>query len=313
MNIQQLKCAVEVWKCGSISKAAERLYMNQPNLSRLIKALESEFHITLFSRTTSGVDPTLEGLRFLREAESIVERTESFEQAFKSNPSDQFTFRIAVPRVSYIASAFSASLAPYSQKGCMRVTYREAGNHEIIQCVSTRDYDIGIIRFPIDFEAIYKRDLSERQLKYQEIMKFRFVVIMSRKHPLAARRVLRFQDLSPYTILIHGDNYSVRFSDRETDQLYKTHIIKNEITIFDRGIQFDLLRDLPGTFMLVSPVPQEVLDANGLVQIRLAENEVGLFEDLLIMQRNRHFTEFEQEFLNQLTEAEQELTGMSAH
>ena len=37
MNILHLKYAVEVAKAGSLSKAAEALYMNQPNLSRAIK------------------------------------------------------------------------------------------------------------------------------------------------------------------------------------------------------------------------------------------------------------------------------------
>jgi DNA-binding transcriptional LysR family regulator len=45
MNLQQIKYAIEVYKCGSISKAAEKLYMNQPNLSRIIMNLENEYGI----------------------------------------------------------------------------------------------------------------------------------------------------------------------------------------------------------------------------------------------------------------------------
>ena len=80
MTIQQLKCAVEVWKCGSINKAAERLYMNQPNISRLIKNLESEFGLTLFSRTSSGMVATRDGELFLMQAEKLVKNTDTFEQ-----------------------------------------------------------------------------------------------------------------------------------------------------------------------------------------------------------------------------------------
>jgi len=307
LNIQQLKCAIEVWKCGSISKAADRLYMNQPNLSRMLKALEDEFHIILFSRTASGVEVTQEGELFLKEAEKLVESTEAFEKSFKSLPSDQFSFQIAVPRVSYLASAFSSALLPYTQSGTIHVTYRETNNNDIIHCVSSLGFDMGIIRFPIDFETAYKKDLAERQLKFQEVLTFRFAVILSKTHPLAKKQSLRFSDLSPYTILVHGDNYSVRFSNKETDQLYKTHIIKNEITIFDRGIQFDFLRSIPGSFMLVSPMPKSILDANGLVQIRLEETEVGLFEDLLITRRNHHYTDFEQNFVRCLRETERDI------
>ena len=40
MNILHLKYAVEIAKTGSLNKAAENLYMGQPNLSRAIKELE---------------------------------------------------------------------------------------------------------------------------------------------------------------------------------------------------------------------------------------------------------------------------------
>ena len=42
MNLTHLKYAIEVEKTGSITKAAENLYMGQPNLSRVIKELEDE-------------------------------------------------------------------------------------------------------------------------------------------------------------------------------------------------------------------------------------------------------------------------------
>lgn len=40
MNIQQLRCIVEIARVGSITKAAENLYMNQPNLSRTVIEFE---------------------------------------------------------------------------------------------------------------------------------------------------------------------------------------------------------------------------------------------------------------------------------
>ena len=46
MNIQQLRCIVEIARVGSITKAAENLYMNQPNLSRTVIEFEKEYGIT---------------------------------------------------------------------------------------------------------------------------------------------------------------------------------------------------------------------------------------------------------------------------
>ena len=51
MNLLHLKYAVEVAKTSSITKAAENLYMGQPNLSRGIKELEESLGVVLCKRT----------------------------------------------------------------------------------------------------------------------------------------------------------------------------------------------------------------------------------------------------------------------
>ena len=61
MNLLHLKYAVEVAKTRSINKAAENLYMNQPNLSRAIKELEESLGVMLFKRTSRGIQITPEG------------------------------------------------------------------------------------------------------------------------------------------------------------------------------------------------------------------------------------------------------------
>ena len=310
MNIQQLRCAIEVWRCGSISKAAERLYMNQPNLSRVIKSLEEEFNLTIFSRTASGVEITHEGESFLTEAERIVDQSDEFESAFKSGCGDRLAFRIAVPRVTYIAQAFADAVALCGTENSMDIGYRETNNQSIINCVASLGYDMGIIRFPVEFESAYKKQLAEKRLKYQELLTFRHVAVMSRSHPLANRKRLRLTELANYTALIHGDNHSVEFSDHSTDQLYKTQLYKKTITIYERGSQFDFLRSIPGTFMLVSPLPESELTANSLVQIDLEKRDIGMFEDVIITRHNRRATEFEQTFMNCLLETEHKVMGL---
>lgn len=55
MNIQYLKYAVEVARIGSISRAAEELYIAQPNLSRAIKELEKTLELR-FRQKLKGYD-----------------------------------------------------------------------------------------------------------------------------------------------------------------------------------------------------------------------------------------------------------------
>lgn len=42
MNLQHLEYLIEIENCGSISKAARRLFVTQPYLSRILKEVESE-------------------------------------------------------------------------------------------------------------------------------------------------------------------------------------------------------------------------------------------------------------------------------
>ncbi len=70
VNILHMRYAVEVARAGSISRASETLYMNQPNLSRAIRDLEGTLGITLFERTARGMVPTSEGEVFLERAQN---------------------------------------------------------------------------------------------------------------------------------------------------------------------------------------------------------------------------------------------------
>lgn len=65
MNLLHLKYAIEIEKTQSINKAAENLYMGQPNLSRAIKELERSMGVKIFQRTSKGMIPTPEGIEFL--------------------------------------------------------------------------------------------------------------------------------------------------------------------------------------------------------------------------------------------------------
>ena len=79
MNILHLKYAVEIAKTGSLNKAAENLYMGQPNLSRAIRELETSLGITIFERTSRGMIVTADGEEFLQYARRILAQIDEME------------------------------------------------------------------------------------------------------------------------------------------------------------------------------------------------------------------------------------------
>ena len=87
MNIKYLKYAVEIAKSGSINKAAEQLYIAQPNLTRAIKELEKELSIIIFDRNAKGMTLTPDGEKLIQYGKRILKEIDDVEDLFKDGES----------------------------------------------------------------------------------------------------------------------------------------------------------------------------------------------------------------------------------
>ncbi|MEU9750461.1 LysR family transcriptional regulator [Streptomyces niveus] len=72
MSLRQYEYALAVAEAGSVTAAAELLRVAQPSMSQQIRGLERELGVQLFTRTPTGLVPTVVGRAFLREAEVAV-------------------------------------------------------------------------------------------------------------------------------------------------------------------------------------------------------------------------------------------------
>ena len=61
VNLDLYKVFYTVAKCGSLTKAAEELYISQPAVSRSIKQLETQLGVSLFTRTHRGMQLSAKG------------------------------------------------------------------------------------------------------------------------------------------------------------------------------------------------------------------------------------------------------------
>ena len=107
MNLMYMKYAVEIAACGSLNRAAKKLYIGQPNLSRAIRELEASLGVTIFERSAKGMEITPDGEVFLKYARSILSQVDTVENLFKKGVVNKKRFSISVPRASYISEAFS--------------------------------------------------------------------------------------------------------------------------------------------------------------------------------------------------------------
>ena len=132
MNIMHLKYAVEVAKTGSITQAAENLFMGQPNLSKAIRELEESLGITIFKRTSKGIVPTLKGEEFLVYAKRILAQIDELESIYSSDHQTKQTFSISIPRASYMSYAFMQFVGQLDPAKEMEIIYSETNSVQAI-------------------------------------------------------------------------------------------------------------------------------------------------------------------------------------
>ena len=307
MNILYMKYAVTVARCGSITGAAEQLYMNQPNLSKAIKELENSLNITIFQCTSTGVIPTAQGQEFLDCARRILQQLDELEERYKSEEKRKIAFSVSVPRASYITYAFADFVNGLSNSGEFELNFMETNSMEAIQNISRKGYSMGIIRYQSAYETYFQKMLQEKRLQAQLLWEFEYQALMSVRSPLAQKQKIQLQDLVSLTEVIHGD-WDVPFLPAdEQEQVLTVPNQKKKIYVYERGSQFDLLQSVPNSFMWVSPVPDALLERYQLVQIGCSEMAGRPFRDVLISPQGYRFSTVEKGFIQQVMDVRDHL------
>ncbi|MDF2684869.1 MAG: Transcriptional regulator [Clostridia bacterium] len=301
MNILHLKYAVEVEKTRSINKAAENLFMGQPNLSRAIKELEESLGVTIFKRTSKGISLTPQGEEFLQHAKKILSQIDELEDMYKNGRGDKQRLSVSVPRASYIASAFTEFIKILDNKREAEIYYKETNSIRAINNILQADYKLGIIRYQTTFEPYFKALLHEKGLTAEIISEFTCLVLMSKKSPLADKENIELSELSNYIEIAHADAYvpSMPLTDAQKAEL--SEFVDKRIFVFERASQFELLGNIKSTFMWASPVPQHLLIQYDLIQKRCSQNKKK-YRDVLIYRKDYHLTDIDFKFINKVKE-----------
>ncbi|MBQ2736319.1 MAG: LysR family transcriptional regulator [Clostridia bacterium] len=304
MNIQYLKYAIEVEKHKSISKAAKNLYMGQPNLSRAIKELEDSLGIVIFERTSKGIAVTPNGEEFLQYAKRILSQIDELEEIYKTGKSDKQQFSACVPRAGYIAYAFSELAKSIKTDTPAEIFYKETNSMRAINNVLRGEYNLAIIRYQEAFEKYFESMFKEKNLVAKTITEFSYVLAMSVNNPLAKKEDITPEDLSDYIEIAHADPYVPSLPVIDVKKAEMSEFVDKRIYVFERASQYMLLEQVPNTFMWVSPMPDEMLANNNLV-----ERECGYmkkkYKDVLIYRDNYKLTDIDKKFISLVLKAKE--------
>ena len=214
MTLQQLKYVTIVAETGTITEAANRLYISQPSLTSAIHELEKEMNIIIFNRTNKGINITKEGGDFLGYARQVLEQAAILEDKYKKNAGGKKQFCVSTQHYSFAVNAFVDLIKKYGQDE-YDFSLRETQTYEIIEDVAKMRSELGIL-FLNDFnETVINKILKSNELKFTQLFIAKPHVFISRKHPLAEKTIITNDELEmyPYLSFEQGEHNSFYFSE----------------------------------------------------------------------------------------------------
>lgn len=267
MTLQQLKYMITVADTGTITEAANKLYISQPSLTNAIHELEKEMNIVIFNRTNKGISLSKEGEIFLGYARQVLEQAAILEDKYKGNDGGKKQFCVSTQHYSFAVNAFVDLVKQYGQDE-YDFSIRETQTYEIIEDVARMRSEIGIL-FLNDFnEAVLRKLLRSNDLEFHLLFVARPHVFISRKHPLAGKTVITNEELEdyPYLSFEQGEHNSFYFSE----EIFSSFERKRNIRVRDRATLFNLLIGLNG-YTVCSGVIDKKLNGRDIIAVPLAD------------------------------------------
>lgn len=267
MTLQQLKYVITVANTGTITEAANRLFISQPSLTNAIHELEKEMNITIFNRTNKGISISKEGEDFLGYARQVLEQAAILEDKYKGGSGGKKQFCVSTQHYSFAVNAFVDLIKEYGQDE-YDFSLRETQTYEIIEDVARMRSEIGIL-FLNDFnETVLGKILKSHELEFHPLFVARPHVFISRKHPLAGNAVITNEELEqyPYLSFEQGEHNSFYFSE----EIFSVVERKKNIRVRDRATLFNLLIGLNG-YTVCSGVIDKKLNGKDIIAVPLAD------------------------------------------
>lgn len=244
MTLQQLKYAVTVAECGTISAAAEKLFISQPSLTAAIRELESEMGVTIFSRSNRGVIVSREGEEFLGYARQILSQAQLLQERFSGREQGEKRFAVSSQHFNFTVLAFSRLVQNFRGPR-YSFHFRETTTYEVLEDVSQLRSEVGILALNEDNERFLRRMFGKLGLEFTELKRVQAELFVSAEHPLAGRRFVTVEDVSPYPCITfeqgeHNGQFFFEGLSAVAAQSHKT------ICVRERATEYQLLRALNG-------------------------------------------------------------------
>lgn len=219
MNLNQLKVFYLAAKHGSLSAAAEALYITQPAVTKGIQRLQEHYEIKLFNRFGKKMVLTDAGEVLYGIAESIFEMENQAEESLRDFQQRKRGFIRILSSESFGAYYLPFILDRFSRVNPkVRVSMDILPTELIVEKTAMLANDIGFISYPVPHKKLVAREVLEDS--YQ--------IIVPPGHPFTAKSFIEPEDLAGHSLIVHEKGSAPR---RSTEEYIRRHNISVSIPL----------------------------------------------------------------------------------
>ena len=270
MNLNQFTYLLTIHQCGSITKAAQELFVSVPSISSAIKNLEDELGCTLLLRHRNGVTFTEQGeeaVRLLAEVETRLEQLKKLAYYQDTTLTGQIKLG-GTPHLNH-SLVLPMLLHVHENYPGLKITPVDGDSPNILRMVAQGSLDLGVILFCNIDDGPFLREIRRNHLQFEELMQDEMCFVVSKEHPLAATDTVTLQEILDYPYY----TYHNALNDQTLDLFLSYNPELDVVQLDDR----DLLRHM----LLYS-------DASTLMPLASSEGTIEHFPGLTFL----HITDF---------------------
>ncbi len=204
VNLDLYRVFYTVAKCGSLTRAAEELYISQPAVSQSIKQLENQLGVVLFNRTHRGMELSAQGgklifkevesaLKLLCEAENrIGEMKASATGSIRIGASDTiFKYFLADKIVDY-----------HERFPTVKIELLADFTPSMIELLKANRCDVAFVNLPIEVDPELRLDESSARLND--------IFIVGERYAELAKNTLSLEQIKEYPLIFMNENTVAR-------------------------------------------------------------------------------------------------------
>lgn len=270
MTLQQMRYLMAIAACGSVSAAAQQLFVAQSSISGALKEVEKETGITVFKRSKNGMEPTVEGLELIGMVSQVVQMDDLIASRYGIGCAKEETEQLAVSgqRYSFVIEALVA-LMEECRGGAYSFILRETDTQEVIADVRSLRSELGVLCLTTRNRSILKREIDRAELAFETLAVVPPRLLVREQHPLASCSCVKLEQLAEYPRVVFEQSGGA--SPFYSEEPLPEAPFRNSVAVRDRSTVMAIL-NLTDAYTIATGLKSQGMD-QGIAVLPLDTDE----------------------------------------